>query len=47
MTTQETGGMKTAALRKPTIDEILATGDKVLIPEEDTVVNRVGSRGFQ
>jgi len=48
MTVQEgPAGMKTAVLRKPTDSEIEAAGDKVLIPEEDSAVNRVGRRGFQ
>lgn len=48
MTTQEgPGGLRTNVLRQPTAEEIEATGDKVLVAEEGTVVNRVGKRGFQ
>ena len=39
-------GLKTAVLRKPTQEEITATDDQVLIPEE-SYVNRVGKHGFQ
>jgi len=47
MTIQEgPGGMKTTVLRQPNSEEILLTGDKVL-PFDETVVNRVGRRGFQ
>lgn len=47
MTIQEgPGGLHTTVLRKPTQTEIELTKDTVLIPEE-TIVNRVGERGFQ
>ena len=47
MTIQEgPAGMKTNVLRLPTQAEIALTEDTLLIPEE-TVVNRVGRRGFQ
>lgn len=47
MTIQEgPGGMKTAVIRLPNSEEIALTGNKVLEFEE-TVVNRVGERGFQ
>ena len=48
MTTQEgPSGLKTNVLRKPTDAEIALTRDLILIPEEASVVNRVGKRGFQ
>ena len=40
------GGLKTNVLRQPTTEEIALTEDLVLEAEE-TVVNRVGQRGFQ
>ena len=48
MTTQEgPSGLKTNVLRKPTDSEIDLTRDLILIPEDTSVVNRVGRRGFQ
>lgn len=48
MTIQEgPGGFKENVVRQPTEAEIALTGDLVLVPEKDTVVNRVGKRGFQ
>jgi hypothetical protein len=41
------GGLKTNVLRKPTDSEIELTQNKILIPEEGSVVNRVGRNGYQ